>query len=413
MYVKNKIIRRKKYFLLVNLFFLLGLVLSCQNNKEVEFCNEAQTWEEDPIGQWYIGDFNVHATGASNNTDGNSFPIDIKRKALERSLDFLVLTDYSYSTGSDVNSLEEDTALYNQGPEFPYWKTAAMLSDVDFLMIDGNEISPESEDGVSPKGHIACIPTSLSSFDTTYVFVDRPKGEVSGANALQQATAAGCFKILNHPYNSDIALAFDWTSYNYDAIEVWNGKNGFDEYDKLSYDTWICDLLLGKQLTPIGGSDCHSVSTEAPGTDGFSALAYPSTAVFASSLTWDNIITGLSEGEVAIFEGNSRLYIDDYTAGKCRANGKDVFYIRLRGVADENMVNPVLSLNFYTNCADVRPSENAFPELGNLVLYEQELAPGESFDIAVEVEGKTGVFAATLIGESNHYIALSKAIIAI
>lgn len=97
-------------------------------------------FEADLPGEWLLGDFHVHATGASNDTGGDSWPADIKRVAKERGLDFLVLTDHSNSTGSDASTTEEDPALFNQGPEFPYWDLCDSLSEAGtFLMIDGNE----------------------------------------------------------------------------------------------------------------------------------------------------------------------------------------------------------------------------------------------------------------------------------
>ena len=396
----------------LSIFICALLVLSaCKEKKEVAYCNEAQTWEEDPIGNWYVGDFHVHATGASNDTGGDSYPIDIKQKAIERGLDFVVLTDHSNSTGSDASTTAEDSTLFNQGPEFPYWDTAALLSDANFLMINGNEISPVNADNSIPTGHVGCIPKSLNTFNKNYVFTDRPKGTVTGASALRQAKDAGCFNVLNHPYSPTPWIAFDWTSYNYEAIEVWNGTLGFDVYDQYGYDVWICDLLSGKKVSPIGASDCHRVNTAEPGVVLDPALGYPSTAVFAQSFTWDNIMEGLEEGNVSIFEGESRLFINEYTEGKCHAYGEDVYWIRLRGKADINLIEPRIILNYYTSCNDPRPSTDEFAIPNTNIFFEQEIVPGESFDVAIKIEGKKGVFTAILKGNSTHYLALSKAII--
>ena len=100
-------------------------------------------------GQWYAGDFHVHTSVASSDTrypDGHveSFPETIRRVAIERGMSFVVLTDHSNAAGSRVDTQVEDGRLWNHGPEFPLWDTAAQLSTRDFLLIDGTEFSPVS-----------------------------------------------------------------------------------------------------------------------------------------------------------------------------------------------------------------------------------------------------------------------------
>ena len=388
----------------VHLFLLLLAITSCKKD------TTESAWEADPAGQWYVGDLHVHTTGASNDTGGDSYPDAVQRVAKQRRLDFVVLTDHSNSTGSDATTTDEDSALFNRGPEFPYTDSAVFHSDADFLMIDGNEISPVNPDNNIPTGHFGCIPDAVT-FNKDYVFTDRPKGAVDGASALNQAAAAGCFRILNHPYAFTRWIAFDWTSADYNAIEIWNGTIGFDPWDEYGYHAWICDLLAGRQVTPVGSSDCHRVNTVPPGKVLDPALGYPSTAVFAQSLTWSNIMQGLKQGDVAIFEGESRLFINDYTAEKRHARGTAIRWIRLRGKADSNLKSPVLKLYFYTSCTDTRPSTVNYPEAAGTVAHEAAITPGESFDIAVEVSGGSGVYNAMLRGTTNHYLAISKAII--
>lgn len=162
---------------------------------------DAKGFEVDPPGAWYRGDVHVHATGASNDTGGDSFPKDIAAMAQKRGLHFVVLTDHSNSTGSDPSTRDEDPKLFNKGPEFPYWEKAAALSvPGKFLLISGNEISPVSKDEKAPRGHIGCLPQDLKTFDRSGAFVDRPKGDVTGGSALEQAKKRGCFSVLNHPY---------------------------------------------------------------------------------------------------------------------------------------------------------------------------------------------------------------------
>jgi len=397
-----------KFFnsIILLILIVLCVIASCKDEEPAAF-----EYEADPPGQWYKGDFHVHATGASNDTGGDSWPIAIKEKAIERNLDFVVLTDHSNSTGSDVDTREEDPALFNLGPEFPYWDKAKTLSEAGkFLMICGNEISPVAEEGeLTATGHIGCIPKNIENFDTVTPFIDRPRGTVSGGNALQQAIDRGCFTIINHPYSLAAHIQYDWTNMNYDAIEIWNGTIGYDPSDEFARKAWICDLLNGKNTVAIGASDCHRVHTKTPGDGLDASLGFPATAVFATSLTWDNIINNLQNGNTYIFEGESKLLLDTYTKNGKNSNTQfDI--IRLRGQADKRLSNPVLKLLHTTKCADFRPKNNA-PVLTETLLLEQTILPGDSFDIRMDTIAVRGVYSATLLGDSLFFGALSRAIV--
>ncbi len=395
------------------LFISCLLLSGCKRDNPPATCGP--DYEADPPGQWYFGDFHVHATGASNDTGGDSYPADIKQIAKQRGLDFVVLTDHSNSTGSDPTTSAEDPALFNLGPEFPYWDEAATLSDASFKMIDGNEISPRSLDSNPnlPTGHIGCLPMDLNTFDPNIAFIDRPRETVNGAQTIQQAKDAGCFAILNHPYGIFKWVTYDWTSYDYDAIEIWNGTLGFDQYDQFAHDAWVCDLLAGRDKVAVGGSDCHRVFTDPPGSTFDPSLGYPTTAVFATSLDWPSIMIGLQAGKTAIFEGDSRLFIDGYDASLCLKESTETKFIRLRGTFDATQPNGNVILKRSTSCNDPRPDHLTTPELTSEELLNQPITGGESFDIQVEIDGEPGVYTASVGAgpTETHYWALSRAIV--
>lgn len=394
----------------VTLLFSLFIICVAYTSCKKETKPKSFQFEADPPGQWFKGDFHVHATGASNDTGGDSWPEAIKQKALEHGLDFVVLTDHSNSTGSDATTREEDPALFNMGPEFPYWEKAKALTEPSkFLMVCGNEISPVAKDGKNTAtGHIGCIPKQLSNFDTITPFIDRPKGEVAGGDALQQAIDRDCFTIINHPYSLAKWIEYDWTNMNYNAIEIWNGTIGYDLMDQHARNVWICDLLNGKKTVAIGASDCHRVNTAAPGVSLDPALGYPATAIFAQTLTWENIIENLQKGNTYIYEGNSELLLDTYDKnGKHKSNNFNI--IRLRGKADERLENAVLKLFHATQCNDPRPTNDP-PELIETILFEKKIISGESFDIRIDTTSVKGVYSATLLDDGLHYGALSKAV---
>jgi hypothetical protein len=399
--------------------FVLCLLISACPDAAIE--RDERGFEVDPPGEWLEGDLHVHATGASNDTGGDSWPEDIAQVAKERGLFFVVLTDHSNSTGSDVTTSDEDPALFNLGPEFVYWDRAAELSvPGEFLMISGNEVSPigPNQDVSEPRGHTGCIPWDLEGFDVDTPFIDRPRGSVTGGDAMQQAIDRGCFSILNHPYTLAFWIAYDWTNLGYHGMEIFSGGGGgLDTFDLHGRDAWRCDLLAGRHVTPIAASDNHRVHKEAPGEILHPALGWPRTAVYARERTWPAIMEALADGEVALYEGESRVFLDGYNAEKNRASGASVRILRVRGQLDPEASSATLQLTRATVCDDPRPSVDSMPMVTELVLLDQDLASDETFDISVSIEGEPGVYSATLIPGTPTKLkgvrraALSKAIV--
>lgn len=377
-------------------------------------------FEPDPPGQWIAGDLHVHATGASNDTGGDSHPEDIAAAARALGLGFVVLTDHSNSTGSDPTTTDEDPALFNQGPEFVWWQRAPALSEPGvFWLVSGNELSPRApEDAVAPVGHVGCIPRTLGGgFDTVSAFVDRPMGAVTGGEAVQQALERGCFAIVNHPYALAPWIQYDWTRRDYDALEIWNGGGGgYDADDVAGRDAWRCDLLAGRAVTPVAASDNHRVHQPPPGGTLDPALGWPTTAVFAREASWAGVIEGLDAGRVALYEGASRLYLDGYDDARRRAEGEGTRVLRLRGVLDPAARAGTVRLTRAHGCDDPRPADTP-PTVAEEVLIEQAVTPGEPFDLRVAIEGAVGVYSATLLTtppgplRGSRYAALSRAVV--
>jgi len=374
---------------------------------------DPQGYEVDPAGTWYDGDLHVHATGASNDAGKESTPETIATIARSRGLHFLVLTDHSNSTGSDTSTLKEDPALFNKGPEFPYWELVAQLSvPGQFLMIDGNEISPVSVGEKEPRGHIGCIPSNLDTFDRSGSFVDRPRGEVTGGQVLAQAKKRGCFAVVNHPYAPASWIRYDWTGMDYDALEVWNGAIGLDVFDHNGISAWRCDLLAGRKVTAVGGSDIHRIHNPSPPEtiDSDAPLAWPTTSVRAQNLTWPDLMAGLRAGDVMIRGGESRLSLDAYDGNKHRATGKAIRWLRLRGQLDARSTPGTLRLLRATACDDRRPTQA--PKITDAVLLEVAVQPGGKFDSFAQISGEAGVYTAQLLPDDDPwYPALSPAVV--
>jgi hypothetical protein len=286
------------------------------------------------------------------------------------------------------------------GPEFPYWETAAELTEPEFLFIDGNEISPVDENEVAPTGHVGCAPRDLDEFDVDYVFTDRPRGTVTGGETLAQAAEAGCFATLNHPYALAAWTAFDWTSTDYDAIEVYNGTAGWDQGDFDALEAWACDLSLGRNPTAVAGSDNHRIEIEPPGGLTDPPLAWPTTWVWADELTWPKVMGALESGRVAVTDDGSPLEIDAYAADG-RWLGMMGDEVDAAAVAQVRVSGSVSSLGkprvarvyriVAGACDDPRgPNVREVPQPNWQVVWEVELADGDSFDETVSVALQPG-----------------------
>lgn len=263
--------------------------------------------EPPPPDRWVAGDLHVHSSGASNDTDGFSFPADIASVARQRGLDFVVLTDHSNSTGSMECADVEDCP--NQGPEFPYVDEAASLSSVDFVLVDGNELSPvETLDGIGgPVGHTGCLPPA-DGFSFAGAFTDRPPGEVTGGEGLAQCQQIGGFAVVNHPFAGVPWIQWDGTSDAFDAMEVWNGTARWDRGDRRGLVSWECLTSRGRAVTPVAASDNHRVGIAPPGDTLNPPLGMPRTSVrvrgddVADGLNWPAILAGLRRGDVVLHE---------------------------------------------------------------------------------------------------------------
>ena len=304
------------------LMFVLSLARCVNDPLQNEI---APRWESGPQGTWFAGDFHVHTSVGSNDTrypDGRreSYPDTIVKQASETGLSFVVITDHSNSAGSDTDTTTEYGSLWNQGPEFPLWDTAAALTGASFILVDGSELSPVStlepkncvdcstpgSGALTPVGHVGCFAADLASFIRTGAIVDRPPGAVEGGSGVAQCHERGGFAVINHPYPTATPwMQYDWTSFDYDAIEVYNGSIGYDVFDKAAYDAYLCDRLAGRAVVALGGSDNHRTRVSYDENVGIKLgppLGLPFTSILSDTLAWPALIENLRAGHVVIHE---------------------------------------------------------------------------------------------------------------
>lgn len=250
------------------------------------------------IGAWQRGDVHVHSSVGSNDTDGLGTPDVLAAAMAEAGLDFVFMTDHSNSMGSMDCPTGDVEDCPNQGPELPEadWPPGVFVA---------NEVSPvfSLDTPKVPTGHIGCLPR-----DGTFAipqFVDRPPGSVTGGESLAQCKEAGGFAIINHPHNIAPWIEYDWTSEDFDAIEVYNGTLRFDPWDAESLQEWERRVATGRDIVPIGASDCHRWGTPPPGDFENPALGWPSLRVFVAE--GEAPIDAIAAGRVTMAEPGTTI----------------------------------------------------------------------------------------------------------
>jgi len=281
---------------------------------------------------WVQGDTHVH-TYISTDAGAESTPAAIRDVGLREGLEWALMTDHSNATGSEAychgdpvpNDCVEQPELWNLGPEFPLWDDARTKTDATFLLVDGNEaspvdaIKPPSTQLRQPTGHTTVFPKDPDTFDTNWQILDRPAGSIQGGWAIDEAHAHGALAFVNHPYsplNASPWTDFDWSSFDYDGIEVFNASAQYDIGDIAALDAALCDWSEGHYPAFIGSSDVHRVLVEPPGKLLEPALGSARTSVLVPSLEWSNIVAAIEQGHTIAHDKDTFLDMRVTLAGQ-------------------------------------------------------------------------------------------------
>ncbi len=351
-------------------------------------------------GDWYAVDLHVHSNVGSNDTAPDSTVEAIAEVARDRGLALVVITDHSNSAGSMDCASGDVEDCPNQGPEFPAQAAARAASGDGLSLLTGVEISPvASLDSLTePRGHIGCIPHPADSLDgVTRPVIDRPVGEVDGGTGVAWCQDNGGFPILNHPVTLVGGLAYDWTNDDYAAIEVFNGSARFDEGDVRSLDAWMCDWVAGREMVPVGGSDCHEPETTSPPPELLDqSLGFPTTWVRSDSDDPDALLGALVAGYVSVSDPRTqlRMLIDDGVTvvgpGQRLETGTDVVQVRLSATLGAG----VASLQLVEIAEDTCPTDTRFVD-GEPPVAEPVIHFSESLEVGVPVEAMVSVSVGT------------------
>ena len=195
------------------------------------------------------GDMHAHTTAS----DGNLTAIQLMEEALRLGLDFVCLTDHNAFTQNDAIAVAPQGLTVIPGMEFTHFKGHCGLLGV-------------------------CRPIDNPFCVNTWDEME---------NRLNEAKGRGAFIAINHPFS---AQPWEWglERTTFDLLEIWNG--GTSPVDNREcIDWWHKQLVQGKRIAVIGGSDFHS-------TDTFRSFACPTTWVYAASKDPQDILTALQNG---------------------------------------------------------------------------------------------------------------------
>ncbi len=223
--------------------------------------------------------------------------------------------------------------------------------DPSVLLVPGSEISNKwgGHFGFLPKnpfpGHPQYAPgydkdPTQYDFDVGYGTGIFPERWVEPASTNQEQLdlirKLGAFSIVNHETMLAPWVSYDWSSQDFDGLEVWNGGFRHDRFDDDAYhggidlnsvaeqnqlgttmpetpieDSWLGQLKKGRfPVILVGGSDVHDynevVCFNGPCDPTNSELAVPTTSVWAPSFVWtngvDGIVDGIARGRVVVHD---------------------------------------------------------------------------------------------------------------
>jgi hypothetical protein len=423
--------------------------------------------------RWYSGDLHVHTkhsergeesggardyyrrmTNAAADDAGRTFG-DRVRHSLRGRLHWLVFTDHTNNEHAECGRHFPrscgDDADGATGRDVA--KRLTEESNGSALLVVGSEISNKTG------GHLGFLPLNpypghriyAPHYESNPTDYDRDFGfgpgifrerwvdpTATSQREIDDIHAMGGLAMVNHE-DGFVGnwVKYDWTSVDFDGLEVWNGAAGHDKWDDSAYNgginlsavakgnrltselsperlrkSWVGMLKHGRwPFALVGGSDVHSYREVACGgaaCDPTNAeLGAPMTTVWADSFVWANgqngVVDGLRTGRVVVhdasnfidlritYEGREYMVgdtIDGYVPGSVlslRAFGHASHY-----VDGDNRTLMMLGTNMDATDASVRvlysseDEEHFVPKrLGKD--HMRYIRPGASFDRSWEV----------------------------
>lgn len=204
--------------------------------------------------RWLKGDTHAHTA----HSDGNLMPEALLAAAHKKGLDYLIITDHNNNRAGNFN-----------------------LCDSAVTVIKGMELTEYG-------GHC------------NMWGIEKPFDEPFCANNFEdfvrlaeKARANGALVSVNHPFCKMCGWHWPLDVFQFDAAEVWNGPMRIDNVNAIKW--WHGELLKGRRLPAVGGSDYHRSYFVF-----VSLLAFPTTVVYADSSSPADILKALVSGNSVI-----------------------------------------------------------------------------------------------------------------
>ncbi len=208
--------------------------------------------------KWLKGDTHFH----TNNSDGKYTFEKLVSMCQKRGLDFMMITDHNFYTAS--KSFYHKNMLV-----IPGWEYTGSEGHVNFWGSNLPEVPKDAPKDIH-------LPVAYERY-------------VDEADKVNQA--GGCVSI-NHPFCKKCGWKMDLDNFKMDSAEVWNAPMHIDNVTNVEW--WHKQLLKGRRLTAVGGSDYHNdyVVTK--------LIACPTTYVCCEENTEESVLENIKKGHAFI-----------------------------------------------------------------------------------------------------------------
>ena len=208
----------------------------------------------------YRGDVHTHTTAS----DGALTSEELVALCRKQRLDYVFVTDHN-NCAENFNLPHPEDMTVIPGMEWTHYKGHASLLGVE---------------------------RPLSSF----FCVNTPE---QAAALLAEARAAGAMIVVNHPFCApECGWAWGMERTPFDAVEAWNGALMHENENTACLSWWHAQLLAGRRIPVIGGSDFHR-------TGPLSLPGVPCTCLYAPSRDPEDLMAALRQGH-----GYIKMYPD-------------------------------------------------------------------------------------------------------
>ncbi len=229
--------------------------------------------------RWLKGDLHMHSV----HSDG-TYTLEENANLMEElGCDFLAMTDHNASS---------------QNVAYPRQTNVVMIPGMEFTTNFGHSNFLGVADPLDD--------FRVSSMDDVH-------------RRIRTARERGAKIVLNHPHCDHCPWLWDF-DVDFDWVEIWNGP--WREASLATLQWWHEQLVAGRRLTAVGGSDTHRPHP-------YVRHAWPTTWVYSDTKTVTGILGGIERGGVVI------SYAPEGPFATLRAGGYGIGAVVPGGAADE------------------------------------------------------------------------------